>query len=122
VRAPLQLSFLVGEKAQLSLRLEGANLQLECSREECQRVRRQSVPSRNLDNVFFAPNLSLLVSSDSKRFLVDFVPVFSQCACDTGEAGEKPFGKGVDQIGRRFLDDLTVSRRDVKAEEIFYSC
>lgn len=72
--------------------------------------------------MFFAPNLSLLVLSDSEPFLVDFVPVFSQCARDTGEAGEKPFGKDVDQIGRRFLDDLTVSRRDVKAEEIFYSC
>jgi hypothetical protein len=54
--------------------------------------------------------------------LVDFAPVFFICrfARDITEAGEKPLSKAVNRIDRKFLNDLTTARSDVKAEETLY--
>ena len=54
--------------------------------------------------------------------LVDFTPVcfICRCACNTGGAGGKLLSKGIDQVGRRFRDDLVTARSDVKAEETLY--
>src|ERR1700722_20201635 len=44
------------------------------------------------------------------------------CTCDTGEAGKKPFGNGVNRIGRGFGHDPAAARSDIEAKEILGRC